>query len=130
MSVERSITVELGYEGTDFKRRYKISGVSEAAFYNLKDKILAFNDNVPEEAKTVFVSDDGEGEMKGIIGYTDEPVVSTDFVTDPRTSIFDAGAGIMLNPTFVKLVAWYDNEWGYSNKTIDLIAYMCKVDNE
>lgn len=66
MSVERSITVELGYEGTDFKRRYKISGVSEAAFNNLKDKILAFNDNVPEEAKTVFVSDDGEGEMKGI----------------------------------------------------------------
>ncbi|HAJ77904.1 MAG TPA: type I glyceraldehyde-3-phosphate dehydrogenase [Clostridiales bacterium] len=71
-----------------------------------------------------------QGEMKGIVGYTEEPVVSTDFVTDPRTSIFDAGAGIMLNPTFVKLVAWYDNEWGYSNKTIDLIAYMCKVDNE
>jgi len=71
-----------------------------------------------------------EGEMEGILGYTDEPVVSTDFVTDPRTSIFDASAGIMLNPTFVKLVAWYDNEWGYSNKTIDLIAYMCSVDNK
>ena len=71
-----------------------------------------------------------EGEMKGIVGYTEEPVVSTDFITDPRTSIFDAGAGIMLNPTFVKLVAWYDNEWGYSNKTIDLISYMCQIDNK
>ena len=69
-----------------------------------------------------------ENEMKGIVGYTDEPVVSTDFVTDPRTCIFDASAGIMLNDTFVKLVAWYDNEWGYSNKTIDLIAHMAKVD--
>lgn len=71
-----------------------------------------------------------QSEMKGILGYTDEAVVSTDFVTDPRTSIFDATAGIMLNSTFVKLVAWYDNEWGYSNKTIDLIAYMCSVDNK
>jgi len=71
-----------------------------------------------------------QSEMKGILGYTDQAVVSTDFVTDPRTSIFDATAGIMLNSTFVKLVAWYDNEWGYSNKTIDLIAYMCSVDNK
>ena len=70
------------------------------------------------------------GEMKGILGYTEEPVVSTDFITDPRTSIFDATAGIMLNEQFVKLVAWYDNEWGYSNKTVDLISYMAKVDNE
>src|SRR5574344_1526204 len=68
----------------------------------------------------------GNGDMKGILGYTDERVVSSDFITDPRTSIFDAKAGIMLNDTFVKLVAWYDNEWGYSNKTVDLIAYMSK----
>ena len=70
-----------------------------------------------------------ETNMKGIVGYTEEPVVSTDFVSDPRTCIFDASAGIMLNDTFVKLVAWYDNEWGYSNKTVDLIAYMASVDN-
>ena len=70
-----------------------------------------------------------EGEMEGILGYTDEPVVSTDFVTDPRTSIFDANAGIMISDTFVKLFAWYDNEWGYSNKTLDLIAHMAKVDS-
>ncbi|MBQ0017293.1 MAG: type I glyceraldehyde-3-phosphate dehydrogenase [Clostridiales bacterium] len=65
-----------------------------------------------------------ETNMKGIMAYTDEPVVSTDFVHDSHTSIFDAGAGIMLNSRFVKLVAWYDNEWGYSNKTVDLISYI------
>ncbi len=68
-----------------------------------------------------------EGELKGILGYTEEEVVSSDFNHDPRTSIFDAGAGIMLNPTFCKLVAWYDNEWGYSNKLVDLIEYMDTV---
>ncbi len=68
-----------------------------------------------------------EGAMKGILGYTEDDVVSADFVTDARTSIFDAGAGIMLNETFVKLVAWYDNEWGYSNKVVDLIAHMDTV---
>ena len=68
--------------------------------------------------------------LKGILGYTEDAVVSTDFVTDPRTCIFDAGAGIMLNDTFVKLIAWYDNEWGYSNKTIDLISYMASVDKK
>lgn len=68
------------------------------------------------------------GELKGILAYTDQPVVSTDFVHDAHTSIFDATAGIMLTDTFVKLVAWYDNEWGYSNKTVDLISYMHSVD--
>ena len=71
-----------------------------------------------------------EGEMKGILGYTDEDVVSSDFYTDPRTSIFDAKAGIMLNPNFVKLVSWYDNEWGYSNKLLDLIKHMYSVDHK
>ena len=70
-----------------------------------------------------------ETEMKGILGYTDEDVVSSDFCSDPRTSIFDAKAGIMLNEHFVKLVAWYDNEWGYSNKILDLIKYMYEVDS-
>lgn len=68
-----------------------------------------------------------EGELKGILGYTEDQVVSSDFMTDPRTSIFDAGAGISLNDTFVKVVSWYDNEWGYSNKLIDLIAHMNTV---
>jgi glyceraldehyde 3-phosphate dehydrogenase len=67
--------------------------------------------------------------LKGILGYADEPLVSTDFITDSRSCIFDAGAGIMLNPTFVKLVSWYDNEWGYSNRVVDLINHMASVDN-
>ena len=69
-----------------------------------------------------------EGELKGILGYTEDAVVSTDFIHDSRTSIFDAAAGISLNSNFVKLVSWYDNEWGYSNKVLDLIAHMSKVD--
>ncbi|MDR1620023.1 MAG: type I glyceraldehyde-3-phosphate dehydrogenase [Clostridiales bacterium] len=67
-------------------------------------------------------------QYEGIIGYTEDKVVSSDFITDPRTSIFDADAGISLNEHFVKLVSWYDNEWGYSNKVLDLIAHMAKVD--
>jgi glyceraldehyde 3-phosphate dehydrogenase len=69
-----------------------------------------------------------EGELKGILGYTEDAVVSTDFIHDSRTSIFDAAAGISLNSNFVKLVSWYDNEWGYSNKVVDLITYMSKKD--
>ncbi len=65
-----------------------------------------------------------EGELKGILGYTEEPVVSTDFTGDPHSSIFDAGAGIELNSNFFKIVAWYDNEWGYSNRMIDLMLSM------
>lgn len=67
-----------------------------------------------------------KNEMAGIVGVTDEPVVSSDFIGDPRTCIFDVTAGIMLSPTFVKLFAWYDNEWGYSNKLVDLCAYIMK----
>jgi glyceraldehyde 3-phosphate dehydrogenase len=68
-----------------------------------------------------------ENEMKGILGYTEDEVVSQDFVGDSRTSIFDAKAGIALNDNFVKLVSWYDNEWGYSNKVVELIAYMATI---
>ena len=67
------------------------------------------------------VKEASEGELKGILGYTDEDVVSSDFISDPRTSIFDAKAGIALTKNFVKLVSWYDNEWGYSNKVIELV---------
>ena len=68
--------------------------------------------------------------LKGVVEYTELPVVSTDFIHDEHTCIFDSSAGIMLNPRFVKLVAWYDNEWGYSNKTVDLISYIHSKDEE
>ncbi len=74
------------------------------------------------------VKESANGELKGILDYTDEPVVSSDFIGNEHTSIFDIKAGIMLSPTFVKLVAWYDNEWGYSNKVVDLIRHMNNVD--
>jgi glyceraldehyde 3-phosphate dehydrogenase len=65
-----------------------------------------------------------QGELLGILGYTEDEVVSTDFLGETCTSIFDAGAGIALTDTFMKLVAWYDNEWGYSSKCVDLIRYI------
>merc|ERR550537_1942178 len=68
------------------------------------------------------------GDMKGILDWTDEEVVSTDFTTCKSSSIFDVGAGIALNDNFVKLVSWYDNEWGYSNRLVDLAIYMKKID--
>lgn len=68
-----------------------------------------------------------EGSLKGILGYTEDAVVSSDFLGDARTSIFDAKAGIALTDTFVKVVSWYDNEWGYSNKVLELVAHMAKV---
>jgi len=68
-------------------------------------------------------------DLKGILGYTEDMVVSTDFLSDSRTSIFDANAGMQLDDNFVKVVSWYDNEWGYSSKIIDLIEYMFNVDN-
>ena len=68
-----------------------------------------------------------EGELKGILGYTEDAVVSQDFIGDARTSIFDAGAGIELNPSFFKVVSWYDNEAGYSNKLIDLALHVASI---
>ena len=73
------------------------------------------------------MKDASEGELKGILGYTEDAVVSSDFLGDAHTSIFDAKAGIQLTDTFVKVISWYDNEWGYSNKVLDLIAHMAKV---
>nr|MDD6335226.1 type I glyceraldehyde-3-phosphate dehydrogenase [bacterium] len=80
------------------------------------------------DAIKAAVKEASEGAMKGILGYTEDAVVSTDFIHDSRTSIFDAMAGIQLSDTFVKLVSWYDNEWGYSNKVLMLIEHMAKVD--
>jgi len=76
-----------------------------------------------EEIKAVMKAA-ADGPMKGVLGYTEQAVVSSDFIGDSRTSIFDAEAGIMLNPNFVKLVSWYDNEWGYSCKVLDMVAHM------
>ncbi len=80
-----------------------------------------------DEIKAAMKAASESEEFKGIIGYTEDAVVSSDFITDARTSIFDANAGISLNDHFVKLVAWYDNEWGYSNKVLELIKYMDTV---
>jgi len=79
-----------------------------------------------EEIKAAM-KEAANGSMKGVLGYTEDAVVSSDFIGDARTSIFDAEAGIMLNPNFVKVVSWYDNEWGYSNKVLELIAHMATV---
>jgi glyceraldehyde 3-phosphate dehydrogenase len=76
------------------------------------------------------VKEASEGDMKGVLAYTEDAIVSSDILGDPHTSIFDATAGIMLNDHFVKLIAWYDNEWGYSNKVLNLIQHMYKVDHE
>jgi len=75
-----------------------------------------------------LIQKNAAGSQKGFLGYCDEPLVSTDMETDERSCIFDAGAGIMLNPTYVKVVAWYDNEWGYSNRVVDLMVHMAKID--
>lgn len=80
-----------------------------------------------EEIKKVM-KEVSNGALKGIVGYTEDAVVSQDFVGDTRTCIFDADAGIMLSPTFVKLIAWYDNEMGYSNKVVDLLQHMASLD--
>jgi len=82
-------------------------------------------DQVCEAMKTA-----SEGELKGILGYTDEDVVSSDFISDPHSSVFDKKAGIALTDTFVKVVSWYDNESGYANRMVDLIVYMASVDNK
>jgi len=74
------------------------------------------------------IKEASEGAMKGIMGYTEDEVVSSDFIGDKRSSIFDAKAGIGLNDHFVKLIAWYDNEYGYSNRVCDLITYMASVE--
>ena len=77
-----------------------------------------------DEIKRVIKAASESPELKRYVGYTEDEVVSTDFIGDERSTIFDAGAGISLNPNFVKLVAWYDNEWGYSCRVVDLVLYM------
>jgi len=83
-----------------------------------------------DEIKAAIKAASESEQWKGILGYTEDDVVSTDFIGDSRSSIFDAKAGISLNSNFVKLVSWYDNEWGYSNRVLDLIAHMQTVDSQ
>lgn len=75
------------------------------------------------------IKEASEGELKGILAYTEDEVVSSDFIGDCHSSIFDAKAGISLNDKFVKLISWYDNEYGYSHRVVDLVAYMASRDS-
>merc|ERR1712072_1626116 len=92
------------------------------------DLTVRLNKETTYEEICAKIKEVSEGSMKGILGYTEDQVVSTDFLGDKRSSIFDAKAGIQLSNTFVKLVSWYDNEYGYSNRVVDLIKYMEKQD--
>ncbi len=91
------------------------------------DLTVRLEKGAPYDAICAAMKKASENEMKGVLGYTEEAVVSNDFIGDPHTSIFDAGAGIGLNDNFVKVVSWYDNEWGYSEKVVELIEYMDSV---
>ena len=93
------------------------------------DLTVNLNSSTNYEDICLAMKNASENDLKGIMGYTEEDVVSTDFIGDSRTSIFDAGAGIMLNEKFVKVVSWYDNEWGYSSKVVELIQHMNSIDN-
>ena len=90
------------------------------------DLTVELNKEASYEEICAAMKEASEGELKGILGYTDEAVVSTDFRGDARTSIFDVKAGIQLDPTFVKVCSWYDNEWGYSNKVLEMARVICK----
>jgi glyceraldehyde 3-phosphate dehydrogenase len=107
----------------------KLTGMSfrvPVADVSVVDLTVRLKNGASYEAIKKAMKDASEGELKGILGYTEDDVVSEDFKGDARTSIFDAKAGIALNDNFVKVVSWYDNEWGYSNKLIDLVQELGK----
>ena len=111
----------------------KLTGMSmriPSADVSIVDLTCRLEKGASYEEICAAVKEAAEGSMAGVMAYTDEEVVSSDFRTDPHTSIFDANAGIGLNPNFVKLVAWYDNEWGFSNKMLDLTKYIDSVRNK
>ena len=90
------------------------------------DLTAIFDKQVTQDAINAAMKEASEGELKGVLGYTDEAVVSTDFRSCPLTSIYDAKAGIVLDPNFAKVVSWYDNEWGYSNKVVEMVRVVAK----
>lgn len=108
----------------------KLTGMSlrvPTADVSVVDLTVRLNKGASYEEIKAAMKEASEGELKGILGYTEDDVVSTDFLGDARTSIFDAKAGISLNDNFVKVVSWYDNEWGYSNKIVDLVLEVGKL---
>ncbi|XP_058769586.1 glyceraldehyde-3-phosphate dehydrogenase, cytosolic-like [Vicia villosa] len=108
----------------------KLTGISFRAptvDVSVVDLTVRLEKNATYEQIKAAIKEESEGKLKGILGYTEDDVVSTDFVGDSRSSIFDAKAGIALNENFVKLVSWYDNEWGYSTRVIDLIVHIASV---
>jgi glyceraldehyde 3-phosphate dehydrogenase len=108
----------------------KLTGMSfrvPVADVSVVDLTVRLEKPASYEAIKAAMKEASEGELKGILGYTEDDVVSSDFLGDARTSIFDAKAGISLNDTFVKVVSWYDNEWGYSNKLVDLVQEVSKI---
>ncbi len=108
----------------------KLTGMSfrvPVADVSVVDLTVKLEKSATYEQVKAAMKEASEGELKGILGYTEDEVVSQDFLGDARTSIFDAKAGIALNDKFVKVVAWYDNEWGYSNKLIDLVQELAKL---
>lgn len=108
----------------------KLTGMSfrvPVADVSVVDLTVRLNKSATYEQIKMAMKKASEGDLKNILGYTEDDVVSSDFLGDARTSIFDAKAGIALNDNFVKVVAWYDNEWGYSNKLIDLVQHIASV---
>jgi glyceraldehyde 3-phosphate dehydrogenase len=108
----------------------KLTGMSfrvPVADVSVVDLVVRLKTPTTYEGIKAAMKEASEGELKGILGYTEDEVVSEDFKGDARTSIFDAKAGIALNDNFVKVVSWYDNEWGYSNKLIDLVQEIGKL---
>ena len=108
----------------------KLTGMSfrvPVADVSVVDLTVRLKKSATYEEVKAAMKEASEGDMKGILGYTEDEVVSEDFKGDARTSIFDAKAGIALNDNFVKVVSWYDNEWGYSNKLIDLVQVIGKL---
>ena len=109
----------------------KLSGVSfrvPVADVSIVDLTLQLERGASYKEICEVIKRDSEGDLKGILGYTDEQVVSSDFIGDERSCIFDANGGIALNDKFVKLLAWYDNEWGYSCRVVDVLKHVAKVD--
>ncbi|KAI3812431.1 hypothetical protein L1987_17139 [Smallanthus sonchifolius] len=98
-----------------------------AASFNIIPSSTGASKKATYEQIKAAIKEESEGKLKGILGYTEDDLVSTDFVGDSSSSIFDAKAGIALNDNFVKLVSWYDNEWGYSSRVIDLICHIASV---
>jgi glyceraldehyde 3-phosphate dehydrogenase len=108
----------------------KLTGMSfrvPVADVSVVDLVVRLDKPATYDQVKAAMKEASEGELKGILGYTEDDVVSQDFLGDARTSIFDAKAGIALNDRFMKVVAWYDNEWGYSNKLVDLVQALAKI---